>query len=425
MTKVATPTRNGWSNQPPPLSLVPAKPEKKDDTKTASFKLRTNPADADSDKYQFTMNYLTGDEDVRTAIQFVKDFLKVCGGLNITTGDAANNLAEELLRGTAASAYRKGILVQRHAQRNSLEHAAVQASPAAATGEEKQQARTGVVLPGLSTQQVQLALREVITFMAPHKALTKQKRWMRRVCRKPADMSTRQYANHLMRINTEELHFLPPFQPNQFLPDDEMVDILLNGIPNAWKKEMNRQDYDPDMKSLMDVVAFCERMEEAEDFTPVTTSNNSSKKTSSIPRKTPKHSDAMKYCLVHGKNMSHNSDGCHMLKEFADNKKSGYASGHKRKPESRNKTWSRKADENKKKAKGELKAMDDSSVRDIIREELNAFSKKRASVESDSDDMSDGEINNVDFSKVNFNDDGKIDLGDGDSISIDSKSAEA
>jgi hypothetical protein len=109
MTKVATPTRNGWSNQPPPLSLVPAKPEKKDDTKTASFKLRTNPADANSDKHQFTVNYLTGDEDVRTAIQFVKDFIKVCGGLNITTGDAANNLAEELLRGAAASAYRKGI----------------------------------------------------------------------------------------------------------------------------------------------------------------------------------------------------------------------------------------------------------------------------------------------------------------------------
>jgi hypothetical protein len=39
--------------------------------------------------------------------------------------------------------------------------------------------------------------------------------------------------------------------------------------------------------------------------------------------------------------------------------------------------------------------------------------------------MSGGEINNVDFSKVDFNNDGKIDLGDGDSITIDTKSAEA
>lgn len=423
MTKIAQSTgaiRNGWSNQPPPLSLVPAKVEKKGNTACASFKLRTTPADADSTKYSFTMNYLTGDEDVRAAIQFTKDAGQVITGLNITTGNAANTLVEQLLRGTALSAYRKDIAVQRGLQRQLLERQAVQALPADATDADRQAAITGVVVPDMTLAQVNTAMNAVITFMAPHKALTKQKRWMRRVCRKPADMTTRQYANHLLRINAEELHRLPPFHGNQFLPEDEMVDILLNGIPNAWKKEMNRQDFDPDTKNLMDVVAFCERMEESDDFTPV----QSTKKTSSIPKKTRKGGDPTHYCLIHGNNMSHSSDNCHMLKELAKSKsKTG-----DRKPEARsnysNKTWSRKAEENKNKAKGELKAIDEASVRDIIREELNAFTKKRNATDTD-DDMSDGEINNIDFSKVNFDDDGKIDLGDGDSISIDSKSAEA
>jgi hypothetical protein len=54
-----------------------------------------------------------------------------------------------------------------------------------------------------------------LTYVAPHKALAKQKRWMRQFCRKPANMSVRKYTNSLRWIKKQELHWLPPFAPDQ------------------------------------------------------------------------------------------------------------------------------------------------------------------------------------------------------------------
>jgi hypothetical protein len=79
-------------------------------------------------------------------------------------------------------------------------------------------------------------LRDVISAAIPYKALQQVKRYLRRECRKPQDMKVRTYFVNLRRINNEEIPELPWFDPNQGLTDDEIIDILLFGLPKSWVK---------------------------------------------------------------------------------------------------------------------------------------------------------------------------------------------
>ena len=84
-----------------------------------------------------------------------------------------------------------------------------------------------------------------------------------------------------MRINTEEIPFIPPAAANQELSNDELIDILLFGTPKSWQREMDRQGFDPLDNTIQAVVAFMERIEESEDpqmrdKKPSAVSNNNS-----------------------------------------------------------------------------------------------------------------------------------------------------
>jgi hypothetical protein len=75
--------------------------------------------------------------------------------------------------------------------------------------------------------------------------------------------------NHICRINDDRLPNLEPFRGNaQKLSLDEVIDIVLNGVPRAWICNMDKQDFDPITKTLAEVVDFCERMEAGKDFEP-------------------------------------------------------------------------------------------------------------------------------------------------------------
>ena len=79
--------------------------------------------------------------------------------------------------------------------------------------------------------QVQHGLNSIIRVVCPYKVLEKQKLFMRRKMRKPGDMTTRQYVNHLHRINFDELPMLPPFNQRQELHNDEILDIICYRLP--------------------------------------------------------------------------------------------------------------------------------------------------------------------------------------------------
>ena len=83
--------------------------------------------------------------------------------------------------------------------------------------------------------------------------------------RKPRSMTTREYIACVNEINSYLTSF-PPFQRNQALREDEVLDLLEFGVPSTWQKEFWRQGYDPISKSISEFTDFCERLEFTKDL---------------------------------------------------------------------------------------------------------------------------------------------------------------
>jgi hypothetical protein len=232
---------------PPPLPLEITKVEQ--GKKTLTFKLLSNPTDPDSAKLSKTVRVIDGSEELRTIIQWKIDSRTVCAGLNLTTRPTINGILEQLMTGSASTTYLTNMaqlqVAEFDVQRQAAREAALQAN-ARATDAELPAAEDAVVLPPFTTQMITDSINKVIAFVSPHKVLEKQKRFMRRQCHKPKDMKTRVFVNHLVRINWQEIVHLPPrFDATQCLPEDELIDIVVNALPRKWIREMDRLDFDP------------------------------------------------------------------------------------------------------------------------------------------------------------------------------------
>ncbi len=326
---------NGTATQKlqPPLPLVVNPPTDEDETKMTIFKLRTTPGQADSPTYTFKMRKLDGSEDLRQGIQFAYDMPKVITGLNITTTINKKALYLQVLTGPPLQNFNNGFDEAKAKAHQALRVAAYSAARnTGRTDAEAQVIMAAVVEPADHDDFITAGLYAILTYIAPHKALAKQKRWMRCNCRKPANMSVREYTNNLRRINEREMCKLPPFGANQILTGDELNDIVLHGVPRSWPREMEKQGFDPDTKTLVEIIQFCERMEEAEDFgvgrdaqkTKTTTNKVKYDKVKYDKVKTDKKeksssSGDQKYCLIHGDNHTHDSDECHVLVKGAGN----------------------------------------------------------------------------------------------------------
>jgi hypothetical protein len=155
-------------------------------------------------------------------------------------------------------------------------------------------------------------MNAVVAFVSPHKVLEKQKRYMRCHCRKPKEMKTRVFVNHLTRINYKEIVHLPPrFNYTQSLPEDELVDIVVNSIPRKWVREMDWLDFDPSEKTMLEVIAFCERQEVAEEHDAADDTKTVPKKEKSTRQngngnhkkaKTESSGQKDRNCIYHGPN---------------------------------------------------------------------------------------------------------------------------
>ncbi len=219
------------------LSLVPEKRSYKKHELVA-FKLRINPADGtDSPLYELSMPVLTGTEGLREALEFKRQMPIIWQGLAAVGEDARDRVVRRILRGTALNAYEKqlddqttGRWVQRaiDARDNHL---------AAHPGDDAggQAAYDAVGRPDPTNDDIDESVNAVIKYMAPFKALPRQRRFMRRKMRKPADMKIREYVNLLKRMNNEELANFPPnFDTNQKLSDEDLLDIVSYAIPKSW-----------------------------------------------------------------------------------------------------------------------------------------------------------------------------------------------
>jgi len=223
--------------------------------------------------------------------------------------------------------------------------------------------------------------------LLPNKILQRVKRYLRCEARKPIDMTVREYLMHILRINTQEVPRLPPnFNNAQSLGNDEIIDILLFGMPKSWQREMDRQGVDPLVSTPHQVVAFMERIEMLEDFdsdkktTTVAQGKGKGKKKSSYA-KGNSDAEGSKHCMLHGNNNTHDTSECKTLMAQAKKLKGNNGANNKGKGGNKgsNKTWKNNSKDKTDDSKKELAALIKKATKVIKKSELNAIEpvKKR------------------------------------------------
>ena len=269
--------------------------------------------------------------------------------------------------------------------------------------------RNNGIKPHYRFAEIHDALNAVVHQVLPNRVLARVKRSLRREMRKPADMKIRAYYNALVKIVSTEIPHLPPFGANQTLADDELVDILLYGCPRSWTKELDKLGIDPYDHNATEIVAYLENIETSEDFEPA---NGKESATSSKKKGATKSSKKSEYyCLLHGKNSTHDTDECTKLKTEAKRLKGDGKTKSSGKDSGKKSNWKKKASDASDKAKSEITALVKKSVKQAVKD-LKVADKKRKS--SKKDDSSDEELNVIDnlaefnyaTSKLNLNDSG-------------------
>ena len=391
------------------LSLVPdeIKPEDLNSTNSVSYQLRSTPSDDNSPKHKVTVRILPATPDTRTIIQWIQDVRRIITGLNIADYAPRVAMVKTLLRGTNAAMF--------DTQLNQLKELRMQSRITAAAGDQAKQAIRDAGVnhdDNKHADDVDTGILLLAGTVFPRKALQQVKRCLRYSCRKPTDMKVRACVQHLTRVNMEEIPLLPPFQATQSLSNDEMLDILLRGTPRSWQREMDRQGFDVNESTFTQVIDFLENIEASETFDPNSNKKDANKKDgkkkSSSNNNNNNNSSGDKNCLLHGKG-SHSTDECRTLQNQAKKLKANYDSGNQDSGKSKNKTWSRKAQDNKDKTQKDLAAF----IAQTVADEVAKAAKKRKPDEDESSE--DGELLAFEKTLKDFN------YEDMENLSLDDK----
>ena len=279
-----------------PLERPKTRDFKKNEVLT--FKLRSNPKDENSLTYDLSIPFFR-EGTPEELLMFMTQVDKVIAGMNISDGPNKFALVRRLLQGDALAAF-----------------------------------DNAATMHGAETNDnFNLCGRDLVRHIFPTKALAKQKRWMRRFLRKPAEMSIRDFMSRMTEINGYLKKF-PPFGADQSLPQEEILDIAEFGTPNSWQKQMVVQGFDPVNNTVSAFVEFCERLEQTESFKEKEESPKKAKATTGKRKSNEKEKSY--YCKVHKKNSTHDTEDCLTLKN---------ANGTGSNKHFKSKTWERKKSE--------------------------------------------------------------------------------
>ena len=265
-----------------------------------------------------------------------------------------------------------------------------------------QEARTdaeGVEVPA-TVEHVKTALEAVTTSIFPHRALEIQRLWMNRRMFKPAELTTRQTAAAINRLNNALPMFPNGTNESKFSPT-EVIGLLEWSLPPAWRAKFDLDGYVPTLGTKAKLIEACEAIERNEDtkaesnktFEPnskkskigknKTSARHSGKKSSAGDE--PKH-----YCTEHGHNPSHDTSDCWTLQNRAKKSMAGHEGVKKR-------SFSNKAFRKeinflaKKSSKAKVLELYATAVKREQAKLAKKSSKKRKSA-PDSDDESDSEM---------------------------------
>ena len=392
------------------LPLVPDKVEEIPSGQMITHTLRSNPTDEDSPKYKIAVRILQGDESCREILNWRKDVEKILAGLNVTTHTPAIPIIETLMGDTPRALFNSGVLAAK--RKNFEDRVMAEADEDDANAIHAQGMDHA---DNLTFDQITEGLKNVVRLLLPRRVLAKAKRHLRRECRKPSSMLVGTYYQHLTRMNGKELPRLPPFGANQSFSDEEILDIILFGTPKSWQREMEKQGFDPMDQPVTDVVDFMERLETTEDFDADKDTKSVAKKGNGKSGKKSANSKGKQnlYCMFHGENNSHKTEDCYQLQKEAKRLKKENNGNDKSYGKSKNKTWSRKAEEAKSASKNDLAVFIRKEVKKGVKKDLKAMSKKRKSEDSDSD----GEIHMFDLKDFNYEDMENLKIDDDEEVS--------
>ncbi len=233
-------------------------------------------------------------------------------------------------------------------------------------------------------------MKRLTEHVIPRIAAQQQKSIMYRCWRKPRDMKMRTFMGRVTEIN-DHLPNMPPFDQNQKLTDYELKDLGGYAVPSSWQRKLVEFNFHPTEHSVVELVEFCERIEQAEPEEakpePHSTSGPGPKSdakpagNSKKYKKKNKHSkaegsgvDTSKWCAlqqVHG----HDTVECKVvldqvknMRGMWDSKRSGDTGGHKG-----SKRFSWKEKESQKSGGHEMRTM----VAEYVKEALKNNPHKR------------------------------------------------
>ena len=299
-------TKRSGSLQPV-LPLIPEKLPSTEDEKShfLSFELKTRVGQpADSTKYKkYVRKFEEGTPQQWIDLQ--RDLEEIWTQNSINGGTDRASTVRALVRGDSATAFE------------------------AALQEERQDA-DGNEVP-ITADHVTSALHAVRAEVFPHRALEIQKLWMNRRMFKPPELTTRQTAAAINRLNNA-LPLFPSGTDASKFSDAEIVGLLEWSLPPDWRTKFDLDGYVPTLHNKANLIQACEAIERNESASQKSskTSDQDHKKTGKKSGKTTTkgsksdHSSSRSkyYCTEHGHNNTHGTSSCRVL----NNKSSGSTS---------------------------------------------------------------------------------------------------
>jgi hypothetical protein len=176
----------------------------------------------------------------------------------------------------------------------------------------------------IASVHVDTALNGVATTVFPHRALEIQKLWMNRRMFKPAELTTRQMAAAVNRLNNA-LPLFPLGMDASKFTDTKIIGLLEWSLPPECRTKFDLDEYIPTLHTRAKLIENCaaiERNAAHEERTP-SSSEKSGKKHkkkrknemgSTEHPKGDRSNNKSFYCSEHGKNPTHATTGCFTIK---------------------------------------------------------------------------------------------------------------
>ena len=298
-SKIPRKMKKGGTLQPV-LPLIPDKLETTDDQKSkfVSLELKTRVGQPDNaTKYKkFVQKFEEGTP--QQWIDLLRDLNEIWTQNSINGGTDRASTVRALVRGESSTAF----------------ESALQDARTDENGVEQQ----------MTAEHVETALNAVSTTVFPHRALEIQKLWMNRRMFKPAELTTRQTAAAINRLNNS-LPLFPGGSDASKFTDVEIVGLLEWSLPPAWRAKFDLDGYIPSLDSKARLIDACEAIErnevaEEKEAKPTKKGKGGKPKNENSESAHKKGDNKKKkfFCTEHGHNATHGTSDCYTLKNRAN-----------------------------------------------------------------------------------------------------------